>query len=96
MINEYDKPTRPVFGKDAPKDLAYYLALPYTIEIIPPSADDDGYFATIKELDGCMTQADTWAELLAMIDDAKQLWLESALSHGHVIPEPQAKPILSE
>ncbi len=64
-----------------------YLMLPYTIEIIPDE-DDGGYVARVKELPGCLTQADTWDELFEMIEDAKRAWLESALKHGDVIPEP--------
>jgi antitoxin HicB len=69
------------------KTLEYYMALPYTIEIIPDE-DDGGYVVRIRELPGCLTQADTWEELLEMIEDAKRLWLESALEHGDHIPEP--------
>jgi antitoxin HicB len=64
-----------------------YIALPYTIEIIPDE-DEGGYVARIRELPGCLTQADTWDELSQMIEDAKRLWLESALAHGDSIPEP--------
>ena len=67
------------------KDLEYYLRLPYTIEIIPDE-DDGGYVARIRELPGCLTQADTWEELHEMVEDAKRLWLESALAHGDAIP----------
>ncbi len=67
--------------------LEHYLSLPYTIEIIPDE-DDGGYVARIKELQGCFTQADTWDDLHQMIEDAKRLWLESALEHGDPIPEP--------
>lgn len=69
------------------KDLEYYLGLPYTIEIIPDE-EDGGYVARIRELPGCLTQADTWEALHEMLDDAKRLWLESALAHGDTIPEP--------
>lgn len=71
----------------ANKTLEYYLSLPYTIEIIP-DAESGGYVARVKELRGCMTQADTWNELLAMIQEAKEGWLEVALEYGHPIPEP--------
>jgi antitoxin HicB len=64
-----------------------YMALPYTIEIIPDE-DEGGYVARIRELPGCLTQADTWEELSQMIEDAKRLWLESALAHSDPIPEP--------
>lgn len=67
--------------------LEYYLKLPYTIEIIPDE-EDGGYVARIRELPGCLTQADTWEELFLMIEDAKRLWLESAIAHNELIPEP--------
>lgn len=69
------------------KTLEYYLSLPYTIEIIP-DIEDGGYVARIKELRGCMTQADTWEELDVMILEAKTGWLEVALEYDHPIPEP--------
>ena len=69
------------------KSLDYYLALPYTIEIIPDE-DDGGYVARVRELPGCLTQADSWEELHNMIEDAKRGWLESAIEHDGVIPEP--------
>lgn len=69
------------------KHLEHYLALPYTIEIIPDE-EDGGYVARVKELPGCLTQADTWDSLFEMIEDAKRAWLESALKHGESIPQP--------
>jgi antitoxin HicB len=69
------------------KMLEYYLTLPYTIEIIPDT-EAGGYVARIKELRGCITQAETWDELLAMIQEAKEGWLEVALESGYDIPEP--------
>ncbi len=62
-----------------------YMALPYTIEIIP---DDGAWFVQIKELSGCMTEVDTWDEILPAIEEAKHLWLELALERGRPIPEP--------
>lgn len=69
------------------KDLTYYLSLPYPIELIP---DEDGFwFARIPLLEGCMTNGDSREEALRMIDEAKQLWLETALEVGKTIPEPE-------
>jgi antitoxin HicB len=69
------------------KTLKYYLALPYTIELTP---DEDGYwFAEIPLLPGCMTQGSNRAEALDMIDEAKMLWLETAIEEGIDIPEPE-------
>ena len=68
------------------KTLKYYLALPYSIELIP---DENGvWFASIPLLKGCMTQGDSRAEALMMLDEAKELWLETALAEGIPIPEP--------
>jgi predicted RNase H-like HicB family nuclease len=59
-----------------------YLALPYTIEVIP---DNGAWFVRIKELPGCMTEVDTWEEILPAIEEAKHLWLELALERGRQI-----------
>ena len=68
------------------KDLNYYLSLPYPIELIP---DEDGYwFAQIPLLPGCMTQGASRNEVLEMLDEAKELWLETSLEEGIPIPEP--------
>jgi len=67
------------------KTLEDYMALPYTIEIIP---DDGAWFVQIKELSGCMTEVDSWDEILSAIEEAKHLWLELALERGRPIPEP--------
>jgi antitoxin HicB len=69
------------------KTLEYYLSLPYTIELTP---DEDGYwFAKIPLLKGCITNGESREDALVMIDDAKRLWLETALSLGMSIPEPE-------
>ena len=51
------------------KTLDYYLALPYSIEVIP---DDGAWFAQIKELPGCMTEVDEWEEILPAIQQARE------------------------
>lgn len=67
------------------RTLEDYLALPYTIEIIP---DDGAWFVQIKELPGCMTEVDEWDAIRPMMEDAKRLWIELALERGRPIPEP--------
>ena len=68
------------------KPLDDYLALPYTIELTP---DEDGvWFASIPLLKGCMTQGDSREDALVMLDEAKALWLETALAEHIPIPEP--------
>ena len=69
------------------KDIHYYLALPYTIEIIQEDAET--WFARVKELPGCMTEGDSAQEAAEMILDAKKAWIEVALEDGQPIPEPR-------
>lgn len=67
-----------------------YLALPYTIEVVKDEGEEySGWFARVVELPGCMTQADTFAELSEMIRDAMTGWLETALEDGETIPLPR-------
>ncbi|WP_273403924.1 type II toxin-antitoxin system HicB family antitoxin [Campylobacter avium] len=42
--------------------------------------DKDGYFARILELDGCVSQGDTYEEALFNIKEAGELYLESLKS----------------
>ncbi|MBA2441964.1 MAG: toxin-antitoxin system HicB family antitoxin [Rubrobacter sp.] len=70
------------------KTLEYYMGLPYTVEV---TRDEDGYFAQVGELPGCMTYADEFAELEHMVEDAKRSWLTSAVRHGDPIPEPDSR-----
>lgn len=69
------------------KTVAYYLDLPYTIELKQDA--EDGWFVRVKELPGCMSQGDSADEALAMIREAMQGWLTVALEQHMTIPEPQ-------
>ncbi|RAR39649.1 type II toxin-antitoxin system HicB family antitoxin [Paenibacillus sp. MDMC362] len=71
------------------KDLAYYLALPYTMQI-RHTVDESGsyYVASVLELDGCKSHGNTPEEALAMVKDAMVGYLEVKLEFGDKIPEP--------
>ena len=69
------------------KTLEYYLSLPYRMEVVPDQAEG-GYVASYPDLPGCLTYADTLAELADMAEDAKRVWLEAALAEGGTIKEP--------
>lgn len=76
--------------EDNNKNLAYYMNLPYTIEITQDHSEDNpGWIASVKELPGCITQADTFEELEEMIKEAMRSWIEVALEDGISIPEPR-------
>lgn len=70
------------------KTLDYYMELPYTVEV---RKTEQGYFAKVPDLPGCMTWADTFEELGAMVEDAKFAWIEDALEDGDPIPEPRSE-----
>ena len=78
--------------KDNRKTLEYYMDLPYSIEVIRDSDEENpGWVAKIKELPGCLTLADTFEELEGMIRDALRSWIEVALEDGIPIPEPRTE-----
>ena len=73
------------------KSVEYYLSLPYTLEIIRSQAG--GWVIKVKELPGCMTQADKWEDIPRFVEEAMRGWIEVALEFDDNIPEPQAVPV---
>ena len=69
------------------RDVEYYLGLPYRVEIYP-EPDGSGYTASVPDLPGCITCADTMDELTEMIKDAKRTWIECSLEDDLPIPMP--------
>ncbi len=67
------------------------MNLPYTIEFTPDLSDleEPVWFAAVKELRGCMTEADTFEEAAEMIKDAMGVWIQGSLDVGLPIPEPE-------
>jgi antitoxin HicB len=70
------------------KDMSYYMELPYRIELLPDE-DETSYTAVIPALKGCMAFGETPGEAIEMLDEAKRLWIETALDKGWPIPEPE-------
>lgn len=70
-----------------PKDLAYYMGLPWTL-VLTPDPEAGGFVVQVAELRGCLSQGDTLEEAHEMIREALGLWLEVAIAHGDPIPEP--------
>lgn len=62
------------------------LARCYSFQAI--ASQDGGWVIWFPDLPGCMTQADTWAEIGAMAEEAVTLWLTDRLEQGLPIPEP--------
>ncbi len=66
--------------------LEYYLSLAYSVTLDPDP--ECGYVAQIKDLSGCFTQGETLAETMMNIQEARELWIETAYEMGDPIPLP--------
>lgn len=71
----------------APRTLEEYLALPYTLRVLPEPTG--GFVGTVEELPGCITQGESWDEVGAMLRDAIAAWISVALEDGDPVPLPQ-------
>ena len=72
------------------KDVNYYMGFPY--KIIIQRDPHGGFFAKVEELEGCMTQGETYSEASKNIIEAMELWIEASLETGIEIPEPVSEP----
>jgi antitoxin HicB len=57
------------------------------IEPLPPE-DGDGYLATVPDLPGCMSDAETRELAARNVGDAIEAWIEEARALGRPIPVP--------
>ena len=75
------------------KSIEYYLDLPYTIEFVHDKSDSDHpvWFASVRELKGCMTEADGFDEAARQIRDAMHVWILDAIESGDPVPEPDGE-----
>ena len=66
-----------------------YMELPYNI-VFRHVKDESGeyYFATVQELDGCMSDGETLEEAHANIQEAMEGWIETKLETGFPVPVP--------
>ncbi|MHC5725466.1 MAG: type II toxin-antitoxin system HicB family antitoxin, partial [Nostoc sp.] len=68
--------------------LEYYLNLQYPVTLYPDP--EGGYVAQIKDLPGCLTQGETLEETMANLNEARELWIETAYEVGDDIPLPSS------
>lgn len=69
--------------------LEYYLNLQYPVTLYPDR--EGGYVAQIKDLPGCLTQGETLEETMTNINEARELWIETAYESGDDIPLPSTE-----
>lgn len=68
----------------------YFLSIEYPILIHPEA--EGGYTALISDLPGCITQGETLEEVIANIEEARELWIETVYFRGKKeIPLPSQK-----
>ena len=53
------------------------------------SAEDSVFVAEVPELPGCMAHGYSKAAALANVQEAIQLWVDTAREFGDPVPEPQ-------
>jgi predicted RNase H-like HicB family nuclease len=71
--------------------------LDYPVFIEPLAAEDGGgFFATVPDLPGGMSDGETPEEALANVRDAIASWIEEARSMGRPIPKPSQRHVAAE
>ncbi|MCL4804481.1 MAG: type II toxin-antitoxin system HicB family antitoxin [Anaerolineae bacterium] len=73
------------------KSAEYFLGLPYTIEFVHDKSDPGRpvWFASVRELKGCMTEADEFEDAARQIREAMIEWIADAIDAGDSVPEPR-------
>ena len=58
------------------------------------SNEDQAFIAEAPELPGCMAHGDNQEEALKNIQDAMQLWIDTAGTLGRPVPEPKGERLM--
>lgn len=62
--------------------------------IIYWSIEDGVFVAEVPELPGCMAHGGTEGSALRNVQDAIQLWVETACEFGDPVPEPKGRHLM--
>ena len=67
----------------------------FKYEIILYWSNTDGAFvAEVPELPGCMAHGDTQEETLKRVNQAMELWIDTAREFGDPVPEPKGERLM--
>ena len=58
------------------------------------SNEDQAFIAEVPELPGCMAHGDSQETALRNVNDAMQLWIDTAREFGDPIPEPKGERLM--
>jgi len=62
--------------------------------IIDWSPEDSVFVAEVPELPGCAAHGDTPQNAVVNVEDAVQLWIDTAREFGDQVPEPKGRRLL--
>lgn len=62
--------------------------------IIYWSAEDGVFVADVPELPGCMAHGDSAASALTSVQEAIDLWIDTAREFGDPIPQPKGRRLM--
>ena len=70
-------------------DASYYAALDYPVELSRRDEEEESYWVCeVPDLPGCVADGETPDEAIESLSEAKRLWIDARLEHGHRVPEP--------
>lgn len=58
------------------------------------SQEDQVFVAEVPELPGCVAHGGTQESALSNVQDASQLWIDTALEFGATVPEPKGRRLM--
>ena len=58
------------------------------------SDEDHSYVGEVPQLPGCMAHGETQSEALENVNEAIELWIDTAKEFGDPIPEPAGKRLM--
>ena len=58
------------------------------------SNEDRAFVAEVPELPGCMAHGDSQEAALKRVNEAMQLWIDTAREHGDPVPEPKGERLM--
>lgn len=62
--------------------------------IIYWSNEDQLFIAEVPELPGCIAHGNSHAAALASANEAIQLWIDTAVEFGNLVPEPKGQRLM--
>lgn len=58
------------------------------------SNEDRAFVAEVPELPGCMAHGDNQEAALRHVNEAMQLWIDTAREHGEPVPQPKGERLM--